>query len=96
MDTVFDISEFVPVLTEQSVVANLVKRVKQRRKESGITQKELALRTGVSLGSIRRFESSGDISLAALVKIAHAIDCLQDFDALFATAKITSLKDFNG
>lgn len=95
MNNVFDISEFVPVLTEQSVIADLVKRIKQRRKELGITQRVLAEKSGVSLGSVRRFELSGDISLSSLVKIGHAIDCLEDFNELFKNKKIISLKDFN-
>lgn len=96
MDNVFDINEFVPVLTEQSVVAELVKRVKLRRKELGINQRALAQRSGVSFGSIRRFEEKGDISLCSLVKIGHAIGCLQDFNELFKNSKIKNLKDFNG
>lgn len=96
MDTTFDIREFVPVLTEQSVVADLVKRVKKRRKEADLTQKELSTRSGVSLGSLRRFETTGEISLSSLVKIGHAIGYLQDFESLFRSPKITDLKDFNG
>lgn len=96
MNNVFDISEFVPVLTEQSVTADLVNRVKMRRKELGITQRALAEKSGVSLGSVRRFELSGEISLSSLVKIGHAIDCLSDFNELFKHKRIKSLKDFNG
>lgn len=96
MDNVFDINEFVPVLTEQSVVAELVKRVKLRRNELGITQRALAQKSGVSFGSVRRFEETGDISLSSLVKIGHAIGCLHDFNELFKNSKITSLKDFKG
>ncbi|MBD5131886.1 MAG: helix-turn-helix transcriptional regulator [Clostridiales bacterium] len=96
MDKVFDIKEFVPVLTEQSVIADLVKRVKLRRKELGITQRDMAQKSGVSFGSVRRFEETGDISLSSLVKIGHTIGCLQDFNELFKSSKITSLKDFNG
>lgn len=96
MNTIFDISEFVPVLTEQAVAANLVNRVKKRRKEAGLTQKELSVRSGVSLGSLRRFETTGEISLASLIKIGHAIGYLQDFELLFASANITDLKDYKG
>ncbi len=95
MDKVFDIKEFVPVLTEQSVIADLVERFRMRRKELGITQRELSVRSGVSFGSIRRFEEKGDISLSSLIKIGHAIDSLQDFNELFKNKKISDLKDFN-
>ena len=54
----------------------------------------MAQRSGVSFGSIRRFEEKGDISLCSLVKIGHAMDCLQDFNELFKNSKIKNLKDF--
>lgn len=95
MEKIFDISEFVPTLTEQSVIADMVQRVKKRRKESGFTQKELAARSGVSLGSVRRFETTGEISLVSLVKIGRAVNCLSDFEELFKSVRVTSLKDFN-
>ena len=94
MKNTFDISEFVPAITEQSVTEALVERVKARRKELKITQKQLAVRSGVSYGSIRRFELSGEISLSSLIKIADALDCLQDFNELFKRKAITSLKDY--
>ena len=58
MKNKFDISDFVNYLTEEKVIENLVNRVIARRKELKITQKDLALKSGVSYGSlkfIRRF-----------------------------------------
>lgn len=49
-----------------------------------LTQQGLAERSGVSCGSIRRFEYTGQIALAALLNIAQALRCLDDFQALFA------------
>ena len=89
----FDIGDFVNVATEQSVTAELIERFKKRRKEYGLTQEELSKRSGVSYGSIRRFESSGDISLNSLLKISSAIDCLEDFELLFNNQIIKTLKD---
>lgn len=89
----FDISEFVSVQTQQKVLENLVDRFKKRRKESKISQKELATKSGVSYGSIRRFEGSGEISLSSLLKLANALNCLQDFNKLFKNKIIKNLKD---
>ncbi len=90
----FDIGEFVNTPTEQSIIDSLVSRFKARRKESKISQSELSTRSGVSFASIRRFEKLGKISLTSLIKIAHAIGYLEDFDALFKTEKIDNLKDY--
>lgn len=89
----FDIGDFVNVTTKQSIKYDLVNRFKKRRAESGLSQKELSKRSGVSYGSIRRFESTGDISLSSLLKISDAIDCLEDFNYLFKNPIIKSLKD---
>lgn len=63
MKNKFDISDFVDYLTEEKVIKNLVNRVIARRKELKISQKELAFKSGVSYESIRRFETTSEISL---------------------------------
>lgn len=93
MKNKFDISTFVDVRTEQVVTKDLVDRFKMRRKESRFTQKELSQRSGVSYGSIRRFESTGDISLKSLLRISSAIGCLEDFDEIYNHTIIKELKD---
>ena len=92
----FDIGQFVNALTEESVLNNMVARVKKKRKAMKISQKALAEQSGVSYASIRRFESTGEISLVSLLKIAHALQCLKDFEELFKGSPITNLKDFEG
>lgn len=52
------------------------------RKQAGYTQAELAKRSGVSLGSIKRFELSGQISLESLLKLLHILNRLQDLDSV--------------
>lgn len=94
MENKFDISNFINTTTEQSVTANLVEREKQRRKELKLSRLDLSKRSGVSYSSIRRFESTGDISLASLIKIANTMDCLKDFNELFKNKIITNLKDY--
>ena len=92
----YDIREFVDDPKRQSVLSALVGRVRARRKEQGLSQKQLAVRSGVSYASVRRFETEGEISLSSLMRIAQVLDCMQDFDALFRTKKIIDLKEFQG
>ena len=91
----FDINAFVNVSTLQSVLVSLTNRVKERRKEMKLSQKLLAQKSGVSYASIRRFESTGEISLVSLLKIAQALSCLDDFNFLFSNKIITNLKDLD-
>ena len=71
----------------------LATREKLRRKELKISQKEMAKRAGVSLGSLRRFEQSGEISLSSLVNIAFALNCEEDFEALFKRKNYSSVDE---
>lgn len=47
-----------------------------------LTQEGLAQRSGVSLGSLKRFEHTGQISLESLLKLALVLGCLDDFSAV--------------
>lgn len=71
----------------------IAKRMQKKRKANKLTQEQLAQRSGVSLGSIKRFERSGEISLSSLVKIAFILDCEDDFDALFAKKEYISIQE---
>ena len=52
------------------------------RKQAGFSQSELAKRSGVSLGSLKRFELTGQISLESLLKLADVLNRLNDFEAI--------------
>lgn len=65
------------------VKLELAQKIKRIRKSKGYTQQELAKRTQVSYGSIKRFEQTGEISLIHLLEIANILDVLEDFDLLF-------------
>ena len=73
--------------TPIEVMKDVALRVKTKRLALNLTQEGIALRSGVSLGSLKRFESTGQISLESLLKLAHAVNALEDFDELFQTNK---------
>ena len=79
----YDLSEFVDVTTVDSVKKVIVDNIKKRRKEKKISQKELSIRSGVTYASIRRFETTGEISFSSLLEIANTLDCLENFNQLF-------------
>jgi transcriptional regulator with XRE-family HTH domain len=58
-------------------------RHKALRKKAGFSQSELAKRSGVSLGSLKRFELTGQISLESLLQLADVLNRLNDFEAIF-------------
>jgi len=69
--------------TPSEVSKDLAQRHKLLRKKLRLSQKEMAERSGVSLGSLKRFENTGKISLDALLKLAHLVGRLKDFDTIF-------------
>ena len=48
---------------------------------------------GVSLGSLKRFEQTGNISLDSLIKIAFVLNCQEDFESLFAKKGYSSIQE---
>lgn len=53
------------------------------RKHLGLSQVALADRAGVSVSSLRRFEQTGEISFASLLRLSHILHRLDDFEHLF-------------
>ena len=81
-----------PVLqTPMDIQRKLAARAKARRLELNITQSELAERSGVSLGSLRRFESTGEISLRAFLELSLVLGELKEFSTLFRPLQTHSL-----
>ncbi len=64
------------------ILASTAQKVSVLRKKLGWTQQELAHRSGVSYGSIKRFERSGQISFESLLKIVESIGRLSEFEKL--------------
>ena len=72
---------------------NIAQKIVRLRKRKKITQKQLAARSGVSLGSSKRFEQSGEISLQSLTKIAIALDVENELEDLFNNVPFASIEE---
>ena len=67
--------------TPEDVRRKLADRLRALRLARGWKQATLAQRSGVSLGSLRRFEDTGEVSLKNLLALAFALSRLDDFSA---------------
>ncbi len=76
-----------------SIKKNISSRFRIARRNVKMSQTTLAERSGVSLGSIKRFEHTGEISLSALLKIAMVLGYESDFDNLFVRKNYKSIFD---
>lgn len=63
------------------------------RKKAKMSQDQLSAKSGVSLGSLKRFEQSGEISLYSLLKLAAALNCEDDFLQLFTKKQYHSIQE---
>lgn len=74
----------------QKLIAGRIRTIRRRRK---ISQKRLSELSGVSLGSVKRFEQSGEISLLSLIKIATALEVNNELEHLFEDVPPLSIEE---
>lgn len=79
--------------TPNDIAKELVGKIKQHRKKLKISQAQLATKSGVSLGSIKRFESKYEISLNSFIKILIALNLEQDLENLFTQKNYNSIDE---
>ena len=79
--------------TPNEIAKSLTEKIKEHRKKLKISQEVLAQKSGVSLGSIKRFETKYEISLQSFIKIAIALDLDSDIENLFTTKTHTSIEE---
>ena len=79
--------------TWSEINTDIAKRMVQLRKRKKISQKELAARSGVSLGSLKRFEQSGEISLQSFTKLAIALEVEEELESLFSEVPFGSIEE---
>ena len=75
--------EYNIIRLPSDILHQTAQRVREQRRALKISQVALSQKSGVSLGSIRRFESTGQISFESLLIIAHVLNRLDDFEQLF-------------
>ena len=71
------------------IAKEFIEKIKQQRKMLKISQVQLAAKSAVSLGSIKRFESKYEISLTSLIKILIALN----FENLFTQKTYASIDE---
>jgi len=65
------------------VLRALGQRVRAQRLAQGLPQHELAQMAGLSLGALRKLESSGQSSLETLVRTVQALGLVDELEDLF-------------
>ncbi len=73
--------------TPREVMLDCAARTRELRIAENITQKALSERVGVAVGTIKRFEKTGEIQFHHLLRVALVLGRLEEFDSLFAVSK---------
>ena len=77
----------------KEIMILLSKNIIALRKQEKMSQRELSERSGVAYASIRKFESTGIISLEPLLKICEALKRLTDFETILHPDDMKRKKD---
>lgn len=75
------------------VVQALGKRLRDQRMSRVMTQEELSRRAGIALGSVKKLESTGKVTMETLVQVARALGLINDFSDLFAIRSQASIAE---
>lgn len=79
--------------TAEELNQKLADRVRNIRRRRSVSQQKLANISGVSYGSIKRFEQTGQISLLSLTRIAMALDIAGELRNLFTEVPYQDIQE---
>ena len=79
--------------TAEELDQKLAQRVRKIRKRRSISQMKLASMSGVSYRSIKWFETTGQISLISLTKIAMALDIADELRNIFTQVPYRNIQE---
>lgn len=89
MNTTFIFLKKTPV-EMQMQIAERMRAVRRKRK---ISQAKLSQLSGVSLGSLKRFEQKGEIALLSFIKLATALGLDNELEHLFEDIPPLSIEE---
>lgn len=81
------------MLPAKEVALELASRLKMRRLAQNLTQAGLSRRSGVPLGTLKKFERSGQISLPSFIRLAIALQDERALENLLREPEFKTLDD---
>ena len=76
-----------------AIARGIAERMRRKRLTLNISQQSLSDKSGVSLGSLKRFENKYQISLKHLLQLALALDAMSEFKKLFPDYNYQSIDE---
>ena len=81
--------------TQAEILQDIGARAKSARLRENMSRKTLAEKAGVAEASLKRFETTGHISLSSLVQLLTALDRLSELDELLAEQAPLSIRELS-
>lgn len=86
-------SDNINIYMPSELKLEIAKRAKTLRLQKNFKRTTLSEMSGVSVSSIKRFETTGQVSFTSLLQIANALGVLDDFSSLFKIEKPITLSE---
>lgn len=83
----------VILLSSTEIALEMAARAKKRRLALNLTQEGLVRRSGVPLGTLKKFERSGQISLRSFIRLAVALKDERALEGLLLEQEFKTLDD---
>ena len=84
---------FLDLYNPKALAEMVAGKVRKRRLSVNLSQQGLAEKSGVSLGTLKRFENTHEISLKHLLMVAVALHATEEFNGLFPDPPFHRLDD---
>lgn len=81
------------LITPEEIAVDLARRVRELRLAKKWKQKTLAQRSGVSEGSLKRFEQTGKISMTSFLKLVFALGRIDEINEILNPSQANSIKE---
>ncbi|MEN9444280.1 MAG: hypothetical protein RIS47_1170 [Bacteroidota bacterium] len=89
-----DIDAILGTQNPQKIAELVSINFKRYRLAQNLTQDELAVRSGVALSTLKRFEQKAEVSFGHLLLLASALNATAAFSELFALPESETMADF--
>lgn len=79
-------------LTELEILSEIGDRLKKIRLQQNMTQKELGLKTGLSVSTISLIEQGKSTTMESIIRILTKLNRINDFESVFKIGENLELK----
>ena len=86
-------NDYLNIYTPSELKLEIAGRAKELRLQKRLKRTSLSEMSGVSVSSIKRFETTGEVAFASLLQIANVLGVLDEFASLFKVEKPMTLSE---